>query len=126
MALSQTCLPFQSKGHPLKSLCRHRGIEDITRTCLQSIISKVWVVSTTLQPPYPLEIPGTHCTGGWIDLGASMGAWKILLSLGFGPQNAQPVTSRYTNRIIQATQPSLLPYNFSPHGLLLYSEDGRS
>jgi hypothetical protein len=24
------------------------------------------VVSTTPQPLYPREIPGTHCTGGWV------------------------------------------------------------
>ena len=25
-----------------------------------------WVVSTTPRPLYPREIPGTHCTGGWV------------------------------------------------------------
>jgi hypothetical protein len=25
-----------------------------------------WVVSTTPRPLYPLERPGTHCTGGWV------------------------------------------------------------
>ena len=84
------------------------------------------MVSTILWPPYPLERSGSYCTGGWVGLGTSMDAWKILPSLGFGPQTAQPVTRRYTNCVILATQPSLQPYNFSPHGLLLYSEDGRS
>jgi len=107
MVLSQSCLPFKSKGHPMKSLCRHRGDEGTARTCLQSTTSNVWVVSTTLRPPYPLERPGTHCTGGWVGLGASMDTWKILPSLGFSPQTAQRVTSHYTNCVITATQPSL-------------------
>jgi len=25
-----------------------------------------WVVNATLQPFYPRERPGTHCTGGWV------------------------------------------------------------
>jgi len=112
MALSQSCLPFKSKGHPMKSLCRHIGGEGIAQTCLQSISSKVWVVSITLRPPYPWERLGTHCTGGWVDLGASMDAWKILLSLDFGSRTAQPVTSRYTNCIIPATQPCVYPIIF--------------
>jgi hypothetical protein len=107
MVLSQSCLPFKSKGHPMKSLCRHRGGEGTAQTCLQSITSKVWVVGTMLRLRYPLERPGTHCTGGWVGLGAGMDTWKILLSLGFGPQTALPVTSDYTNCVIPATQPSL-------------------
>lgn len=107
MVLSQSYLPFKSKYHPMKSPCRHRGGEGTARTCLQSITSKVWVVKTTPWLPYPLERPSTHCTGGWVGLGASMDAWKILPSLGFGPQTAQPVTSCYTNCVIPATQPSL-------------------
>jgi len=26
----------------------------------------VWVVNATLQPCYPRERTGTHCTGGWV------------------------------------------------------------
>jgi hypothetical protein len=31
-----------------------------------------WVVSTTPRPLYPRERPGTHCTGGWVDLRAGL------------------------------------------------------
>jgi hypothetical protein len=31
-----------------------------------------WVVSATLQPLYPREKPGTHCTEGWMGLGANL------------------------------------------------------
>ena len=91
----------------MKSLCRHRGDEGIAQTYLQSVTSKVWVVGDTLWLPYPLERSGSHCVGGWVGLGASMDTWKILPSLGFGPQTAQPVTSHYTTCIILTTQPSL-------------------
>jgi hypothetical protein len=30
------------------------------------------MVSTTPRPLYPREIPGTHCTGGWVGLRASL------------------------------------------------------
>jgi hypothetical protein len=31
-----------------------------------------WVVSLTPLPLYPREIPGTHCTGGWVGLRAGL------------------------------------------------------
>ena len=31
-----------------------------------------WVVSITPRPPCPRERPGTHCTGGWVGLGACL------------------------------------------------------
>ena len=31
-----------------------------------------WVVSTTPRPPLPRERSGTHCTGGWVGLGAGL------------------------------------------------------
>ena len=31
-----------------------------------------WVVSTTPRPLYPLERPGSHCTGGWVGPRAGM------------------------------------------------------
>jgi hypothetical protein len=34
-----------------------------------------WVVSTTPQPLYPRERPGTHCTEGWVDLRAGLGVF---------------------------------------------------
>ena len=32
----------------------------------------VWVVNATPRPLYPRERPSTHCTGGWVGLGASL------------------------------------------------------
>ena len=34
-----------------------------------------WVVSTTPRPLYPREIPGTHCTGGWVGPRAGLDGW---------------------------------------------------
>ena len=31
-----------------------------------------WVVNATVRPLYPWEIPGTHCTGGWLGLRAGL------------------------------------------------------
>ena len=31
-----------------------------------------WVVNATPRPLYPLERPGTHCTGGWVGLTAGL------------------------------------------------------
>jgi hypothetical protein len=31
-----------------------------------------WVINTTPRPLYPRERPGTHCTGGWVDLRAGL------------------------------------------------------
>jgi hypothetical protein len=31
-----------------------------------------WVVSTTPRPSCPRERPGTHCTAGWVSLGADL------------------------------------------------------
>jgi len=31
-----------------------------------------WVVNAKLQPLYPRERPGTHCTGGWVGPRASL------------------------------------------------------
>jgi hypothetical protein len=32
-----------------------------------------WVVKATPRPLYPLERPGTHCTGGWMGPRADLG-----------------------------------------------------
>jgi hypothetical protein len=50
-----------------------------------------WVVSTTPQPLYPWERPGTHCTGGWV----GERVWKILPPVGFDPRTFQPILSCY-------------------------------
>jgi hypothetical protein len=57
-----------------------------------------WVVNTTLQPLYPQERPGTHCTGGWVDPRAGLdGCGKSRPPPGFDPRTVQPVASRYTD-----------------------------
>jgi hypothetical protein len=49
-----------------------------------------WVVSTTARPLYPLERPGTHCTGGWVGLRAGLDVFKISLhNIKSSPENAE-------------------------------------
>jgi hypothetical protein len=43
-----------------------RGSRGIALLILDLGARRVWVVSTTPRPLYPQEIPGTHCTGGWV------------------------------------------------------------
>ena len=58
----------------------------------------VWVVKAKLWALYHLEIPGTHCIGGWGGgLQRRSGrVWKISPPLGFYSQTVQPIASRYT------------------------------
>ena len=42
-----------------------------------------WVVSTTPRPPCPWERPSTHCTGGWVGLGAGLDRCENLDHTGF-------------------------------------------
>ena len=44
----------------------HEGPEGEYRF-MPSALRLGWGVSTTPQPLYPRERPGTHCTGGWVD-----------------------------------------------------------
>jgi len=53
-----------------------------------------WVVSTMLRPLCSQEIPGTHCTGGCVVLGAD------LAPPGFDPRTVQPVASCSTDYVI--------------------------
>jgi hypothetical protein len=46
---------------------------------------------------YPLERPGTHCTGGWVGPGAGWKGAENLATPGFDPRTLQPVVSRYTD-----------------------------
>jgi hypothetical protein len=41
-----------------------------------------YMVSTTLLPPYPREIPGTHCIGGCVGLGAHLDFTEEISSSG--------------------------------------------
>jgi hypothetical protein len=43
-----------------------KGNRGIALLILDLDARRVWVVSTTPQPLYPRERPGTHCTGGWV------------------------------------------------------------
>jgi hypothetical protein len=46
------------------------------------------VVSTTPQPLYPRERPGTHCTGGWVGHRADLGVCE----------NSRPSEIRFPDR----------------------------
>jgi hypothetical protein len=62
-----------------------------------------WVVNDTPRPLYPRERPGTHCTGGWVELRARSGRVRKISSLpGFDPRTVQPVSSSYTDCAIPA------------------------
>jgi len=56
-----------------------------------------WVVNVTPWQLYPLERPGTHCTGGWVGPRAGLdGCRKYLPPQGFDIRTVQLVSSRYT------------------------------
>jgi len=56
------------------------------------------VVNATPRPLYPLERPGTHCTGGWVGPRAGLDeSGKSRHPPGFDPRTVQPVTTRYTD-----------------------------
>jgi hypothetical protein len=66
-----------------------------------------WVVNATLRPLYPLERPGTHCTGDWVGPRSGLdGCEKSRPPLGFDPRTVQPVASRYTDCAIPAHLPN--------------------
>ena len=46
----------------------------------------------------PEKRPGTHCRGGWVDIGVGLdGVGKSRLQLGFEHGTTQHVASRYTD-----------------------------
>ena len=58
---------------------------------------------------YPLERPGTHCTGGWVGPRAGLdNCGKSRPPPGFDPRTVQSVASRYTD---YATRPTASPYS---------------
>jgi hypothetical protein len=63
----------------------NRGSRCIALLILDLGARRGWVVSTTPQPLYPREIPGTHCTAGWV--GPRAGLDMCEKSRGFDPQN---------------------------------------
>jgi hypothetical protein len=59
----------EGKGHPItghKGPTGGRGGRGIALLILDLGARRGWVVSTTPRPLYPQEIPGTHCTRGWV------------------------------------------------------------
>jgi hypothetical protein len=47
---------------------------------------------------YPLERPGTHCTGGWVGPSVGLDRYgKSRLPPGFDPRTVQPDVRRYTD-----------------------------
>ena len=78
-----------------------------------------WVVTTMLRPIYPWERLGTHCTGGWVGLGASLdGHEKSRPPPGFGPGTVRPVAIHCTDYTIPAT----IPTKYIPEKLMLSGE----
>jgi len=57
-----------------------------------------WVVNVTSRPFYPLERPGTHCTGGWVGPRAGLvGCRKSRSPPEFDPRPVEPVAGHYTD-----------------------------
>jgi NhaP-type Na+/H+ or K+/H+ antiporter len=73
-----------------------RGSRGIALLIVDLVARRGWVVNTTPRPLYPREIPGTHCTGGWVGPRAVWTCAKILAPPRFDPRTVQPVASRYT------------------------------
>jgi hypothetical protein len=62
-----------------------------------------WVVNTTPRPLCPRERPGTHCTGGWVGLGAGLDrCGKPRPHRDSIPGPSSPVASRYTDYVNKA------------------------
>jgi hypothetical protein len=83
------------KGHPINRPRRaHRGSGGIALLILDLGARREWVVSTTPRPLYPREIPGTHCTGGWVGPRAGLDVCEK-----FRPHrdSIQPIASCYTD-----------------------------
>jgi hypothetical protein len=58
-----------------------------------------WMVNATLQPPYLLECPGTHCTGGQVGPRAGLeGGVNCRFQWDSIPVLPQPIASCYTDR----------------------------
>jgi hypothetical protein len=67
MIVSKALIECNSKWSPYNRPPRaKRGSRDIALLILNLGGRRGWVVSTTPRPLYPREIPGTHCTGGWV------------------------------------------------------------
>ena len=82
----------------------HRESKGIALPFLDHDTRRGWVVSIT--PPaaiYPRERPGTHCTGGWVDLRAGLDSCGKSRPLpGFDPRTVQSIASRHTDWAVTA------------------------
>ena len=59
------------------------------------------VVNATPRPLYNREIPGTHCTEGWVGTSAGLdGCGKSRPPPGFDRRTALPVASRYATHVV--------------------------
>ena len=56
------------------------------------------MVSTTLRPLYSRERRDTHCTGGWLGLGAGLDGMEILVHTGIRPPD-RPALSESLYRL---------------------------
>jgi hypothetical protein len=75
----EQCLPLRPSGNggvrmahgKVRPITGHQGprgggVEVYLYSVSTSALEGGWVVSTTPRPIYPQEIPGTHCTEGWV------------------------------------------------------------
>jgi len=60
-----------------------RGGGGIVPAYSQPSTRRRWVVSTILQTHYFWLKPGSHCTGGWMGLGATLDGTENLAATGF-------------------------------------------
>jgi hypothetical protein len=82
---------------PCHACASTEGGRGIARIHSQSGTRKRWIVSATFRPLYPLEIPGTYCTGGWMGLKTDLDGTENLTPPGFDPPTAQPAASPCTD-----------------------------
>jgi hypothetical protein len=75
-----------------------------------------WVVNSTPRPLCrPGKRPGTHCTEGWVGLGAGLdGCGKSRPAPVFDPLTVQTVASRYTDYDIPAPGHDSIPSKLLP------------
>jgi hypothetical protein len=72
----------KDKGHPITVQQGPRGGRSIALLILNLGTRTGWVVSVTPRPLYPREIPGTHCTGGWVGPRAGLDVCEKLAPTG--------------------------------------------
>ena len=74
-------------------LGRHRGVEEEIEleTIRKLNARRRWVVSMTSRPLYPRQTTSTHCTRGWVNLGAELdGSRKVRLHKNSIPRPSSP------------------------------------